>query len=474
MEPGPWTRPWLRGSECSWDARSIPQLVLDHPTQHGPAVESEVLEIEDEGDAPAVPYRLSHSELLQRVRRLAAALRERLDAEATVAVCLQRTPALVVALLGILFAGAAYLPLEPTHPGARLRFLLEDSQAACLVTCWCARRRNLMPEEKLIRVTAIDGRLLSPLPSSDATATAAPMEGLDRPAYLMYTSGSTGTPKGVIVPQRGVLNVLHSFHSMIGWGGLQKLLATTTYCFDISVLEIFWPLCFGFSLFLASANTSRNGAKLAGLLESQGVELLQGTPALWRSLVSANYPGHGGLSAICGGEAFPPTLVEPLQHAAGRGLWNAYGPTEATIWATTYALSARGSEPPRLSVPIGLPLPNVHVAVEAAEADGTGELLVGGVQVALGYHHRPELTAASFMEEDGIRVYRTGDLARLGDEGLEFLGRMDQQVKFRGFRIELGEIEAVLERHAAVRCAAAVLQWERPSFGSSASASNVA
>ncbi|CAK9065083.1 unnamed protein product [Durusdinium trenchii] len=285
---------------------------------------------------------------------------------------------------------------------------------------------------------------------------------------MRYTSGSTGTPKGVLVPRRGVLNVLHSFDAMVRGSserGARKILATTTYCFDISVLEIFWPLCFGFSLFLVSANTARNGPRLARLLESQGADLLQGTPALWRSLVAAGWQGHPGLSAICGGEAFPVSLVKPLQMAAGAGVWNAYGPTEATIWATTYAFesssllafesSSAQSVPNQIepgfdaSVPIGLPLPNVRLCMEQVEearveesADGSGELLVGGIGVALGYHCRPELTAKSFVQRSG---------------GFQFLGRIDQQVKFRGFRIELGEIESVLERHPAVLAAIAAL-----------------
>ncbi|CAK9096263.1 Polyketide synthase PksJ (PKS) [Durusdinium trenchii] len=280
---------------------------------------------------------------------------------------------------------------------------------------------------------------------------------------MRYTSGSTGTPKGVLVPRRGVLNVLHSFDAMVRGSserGARKILATTTYCFDISVLEIFWPLCFGFSLFLVSANTARNGPRLARLLESQGADLLQGTPALWRSLVAAGWQGHPGLSAICGGEAFPVSLVKPLQMAAGAGVWNAYGPTEATIWATTYAFESSFDA----SVPIGLPLPNVRLCMEQVEearveesADGSGELLVGGIGVALGYHCRPELTAKSFVQRSGGCVYRTGDLVCLGEGGFQFLGRIDQQVKFRGFRIELGEIESVLERHPAVLAAIAAL-----------------
>ncbi|CAJ1385244.1 unnamed protein product [Effrenium voratum] len=288
------------------ELRDVPCLVAE-AARRGPelAVRSEALDTEDGAKYPADRYCLTFPQLLQKAQVLACELRRR-SPEPLVAVCLQRTPALVVALLGVWCAGKAYLPLEPTHPGARLRFLLEDSGAEVLVTCWCVRRRNLLPEERIVRVAAVDGRLICPegaQPPLSAPDLAVEPTDLQTPAYLMYTSGSTGTPKGVLVARRGVLNVLHAFNDMIrpgrdtgdagdGVGG--QLLATTTYCFDISVLEIFWPLCFGFSLFLVSASTARNGGKLARLVGSQGADLLQGTPAMWRSLVANGWTGHAG------------------------------------------------------------------------------------------------------------------------------------------------------------------------------------
>ncbi|CAJ1334157.1 unnamed protein product [Effrenium voratum] len=441
------------------ELRDVPCLVAE-AARRGPelAVRSEALDTEDGAKYPADRYCLTFPQLLQKAQVLACELRRR-SPEPLVAVCLQRTPALVVALLGVWCAGKAYLPLEPTHPGARLRFLLEDSGAEVLVTCWCVRRRNLLPEERIVRVAAVDGRLICPegaQPPLSAPDLAVEPTDLQTPAYLMYTSGSTGTPKGVLVARRGVLNVLHAFNDMIrpgrdtgdaGDGAGGQLLATTTYCFDISVLEIFWPLCFGFSLFLVSASTARNGGKLARLVESQGADLLQGTPAMWRSLVANGWTGHAGLAAICGGEAFPLSLVEPLLSSSGAGLWNAYGPTEATIWATSFRLAPGFA--PKGSVPIGWALPNVRLAIShAGEEEADGELLVGGIGVALGYHNRPELTAQSFLDSDEGKVYRTGDLVRHAGDGLEFLGRLDQQVKFRGFRIELGEIEAAARTSA--------------------------
>ncbi|CAE7246428.1 pksJ [Symbiodinium natans] len=422
---------------------------------------------------------LTYEELAERVWILEQELRRlRKKPDSTldndlVAVCLQRTPAMVVALLGVLAAGAAYLPLEPTHPGARLRFLLDDSKARYLVTCWCARRRGLLPEDRLVRVTAMDGQLMNAqtLTSKDSVEDFG--TNLDRPAYLM-------PPSCVLVPRRGVLshvgiitNVLHAFDSMIRRSDSKcagrMLVAPTTYCFDISVLEIFWPLCFGFAVFLVSASTARNGAKLSRLLQHEEADVLQGTPALWRSLVTAGWKGHEGLAGICGGEAFPPSLVKPLSEAAGAGLWNAYGPTETTIWTTTHLVQP-GQCADSASVPIGLPLPNVTLKLSESKdteaSDVTGELLVGGIGVALGYHRRQQLNAASFFEDSGGRVYRTGDLVRVSPDpgvGLEFMGRLDQQVKFRGFRVELGEIEAALEKHPLVVAAAAALSSaERP------------
>eukprot|EP00439_Symbiodinium_sp_Y106_P069509 s1977_g11.t5 len=476
--------PWsLSGPTRCCDGRDVPELVAEAAAHAKTAVavqceadavpDSAGLDIEDQLSRHRTM--LTYDELTARTWTLEQELRRlrRKPHEADldnniVAVCLQRTPAMVVALLAILAAGAAYLPLEPTHPGARLRFLLDDSKARYLVTCWCARRRGLLPEDRLVRITAMDGQLMNapvPFESKDAEDVGGDLE---HPAYLMYTSGSTGTPKGVLVPRRGVLNVLHAFDAMIRKPDSKcvgrMLLAPTTYCFDISVLEIFWPLCFGFSVFVVSASTARNGMKLSQLIQQhQEADVLQGTPALWRSLVAAGWQGHAGLAGICGGEAFPQSLVSPLSRAAGAGVWNAYGPTEATIWTTTYPIEPGKCES-CASIPIGLPLPNVTLTIsEEEQADTpevTGELLVSGVGVALGYHQRRQLTAASFLEDGGRRVYRTGDLVRVLPDrgaGLEFLGRKDEQVKFRGFRIELGEIEAALEKHTAVLAAAAAL-----------------
>ncbi|CAK0905838.1 unnamed protein product, partial [Prorocentrum cordatum] len=485
------------------------------------AVETEPLEDgqrepEEEAEDSLDECALSFATLRERAWALAAEIRTRAAGgeavgAAFVAICLQRTPALVVAMLGVLAAGRAYVPLEPTHPGARLRFVLEDSGAPLLVTCWCARRRGLLPEGRLVRVTAVGGRVLSARRGGGASApttldacrgSAAPSAArgptdaaqLQRPAYLMYTSGSTGVPKGVVVPRRGVLNVLHAFNDAVRGGApppagrdgqpLEILLAVTTYCFDISVLEIFWPLCFGFTLFLAGAGTSRSGPRLLALVRRLQPRVLQGTPATWRSLVSAGWCGQGQMAAICGGEAFPPALAEPLAGRAGGGVWNAYGPTEATIWATTHALPAPPGLAELRSVPIGRPLSNTELlAVEAGGAEG--ELFIGGAGVALGYHRRPELSAERFLPRGALpgggpvaapsgcaagagMFYRTGDLVRLLLCGaLEFLGRMDQQVKFRGFRVELGEIEAVLEQHPRVASAAAALVVGDASVGRS-------
>ncbi|CAE7791046.1 pksJ, partial [Symbiodinium sp. CCMP2592] len=307
--------------------------------------------------------------LRRRARLLASAILSRLRADqrplddALVAVCLPRGPALPVALLAVWYAGAAYVPLEPSQPVARLRFLLEDSQARLLIA-----ERRTEPKD-LAAFSSATLRLLWPSGELEEDSKAPfPEPAAEAPgdlAYVIYTSGSTGKPKGVRVATGAVTNVLHAFEDMVRKGAASEddvLVAVTTFCFDISVLEMFWPLCYGFRLVLCSAATARSGRSLEALLSSrrpeprQGRLIFQATPTSFRSLLQAGWKGGENVAAVCGGEAFSGQLVLPLSQLCGAGVWNAYGPTETTIWSAAHRL--RGDE---VVVPIGRALPGTKL-----------------------------------------------------------------------------------------------------------------
>jgi acyl-coenzyme A synthetase/AMP-(fatty) acid ligase/aryl carrier-like protein len=272
----------------------------------------------------------------------------------------------------------------------------------------------------------------------------------------MYTSGSTGRPKGIAVPH----STLAAFAtSMLREPGLvpdDVLLAVTTLSFDISLLELIVPLCVGVRVVVAGESVTADGDALAEMLERHQATTMQATPATWQLLVETGWPGRDGLRLLCGGDALPPGLAGQLR-ARAASVWNLYGPTECTVWATVQPVR---EEPASGAVPIGRAIPGTTAevldqALEPAPAAATGELYLGGAGVAWGYLGRPGLTAERFVPDPaggpGSRRYRTGDLARRGADGiLTFQGRTDHQVKIRGHRIELGEVEAVLAGHPGV------------------------
>jgi thioesterase domain-containing protein len=277
---------------------------------------------------------------------------------------------------------------------------------------------------------------------------------------VLYTSGSTGHPKGVEVTHRCVVNFLLSMQEHPGLGADDGLLAVTTLSFDIAVLELFLPLTVGARVILLSREAAADGARLLAELSRPDVTAMQATPATWRLLLESGWRPGKPLKVLCGGEALPRSLADGLLQRAG-SVWNMYGPTETTVWSALHWLQP-GSTP----VPIGEPIANTQIylldsRLRPVPPGCTGELYIGGVGVARGYHGRPALTAERFVPDPfgtpGGRLYRTGDLARsLPDGTLECLGRVDHQVKVRGFRIELGEIEAALGTHPGVRQAVAV------------------
>lgn len=378
--------------------------------------------------------KLTFRELSERANQFSRQLAESgVRAGALLAISVERSVEMVIGLLGILKAGAAYLPIDPALPQQRREFLLSDAKPQ-----YCITSR---------RLTVTECELANP----------AQYAGL---AYVLYTSGSTGIPKGVEVPVSAVVNLLRSMQVQPGFSASDILLAITTLSFDIAALEIFLPLITGGTLVVAPRIAVSDPVKLIEAIRGSGCTVLQGTPAVWRSLLDAGWTGDQRLKALCGGEALPRSLADRLVPVCGE-LWNLYGPTETTIWSTIDRVG-RGDESPS----IGRPIDNTQVYIvdrqlQLVPAGHIGELYIGGSGVARGYIGRPELTAERFVPSPfspGERIYRTGDLARWRSRQLEFIGRADNQVKVRGYRIELGEIEDVLAKAPGVRCVA-VKPW---------------
>ena len=401
----------------------------------------------------------SYRHIDERANRLAHLLLQRkVVVGDRVAICLDRCVDMPVAMAAVLKAGAAYVPLDPTHPSERLRYTLDDAKTACVITH--RRFATLFAEtETLVLLDEVD---------LDEFAAASPDISV-RPedlAYIIYTSGSTGRPKGVQVEHHNLVSFLEAMRREPGLVATDVLLAVTTLAFDIAGLEIWLPFSVGASVVIASREDALIGERLVALLDRHQVTVMQATPSTWRLMVGSGWSGKADLKALCGGEALPRDLATKL---AGRvyQLWNMYGPTETTIWSTISLVTNPGA-----IIPIGRPIANTRVYVLErpgllAPIGAFGELAIAGEGVARGYWNRPELTAEKFQTltlPDGRaeRVYRTGDVVRLRNDGqLEFSGRRDNQVKLRGFRIELGEIEQVLSSHPGVeQCVVAIREDE--------------
>ncbi|HET8682332.1 MAG TPA: amino acid adenylation domain-containing protein, partial [Micromonosporaceae bacterium] len=401
---------------------------------------------------------ITYGEVATRSAAVAARLRRLVTAapDAHVAICLPRSADMVVAILGVLRAGFSYVPLDPEYPAARLAFLCGDARVAAVVT-----RHGL---EDVVPAAGLPTVWMDELDSASGEVGHGDRAAAGRRAYTIYTSGSTGLPKGVQISHRNVVNFLLSMRERPGLGPPDVLLAVTSPSFDIALLEMLAPLTCGARAVIASPADVTDGRRLAALVDAHQVTVMQATPATWQLLLASGWRGRPGLRALCGGEAFPPALAAALLARCAE-VWNMYGPTETTIWSTIHRVSE--DDLPGGSIPIGRPIANTTAFVLDAGLnpvpDGVlGELCLGGDGVSVGYHQRPDLTAAGFVALPwlaGARVYRTGDLARARADGaLDFAGRSDHQVKVRGFRVELGEIEAVLGAHPGVaRVAAAAV-----------------
>jgi len=427
---------------------TIPDLPIEALVRRQMSETPEALAVRDATRA------LTFARLGEEVGRLAARLRDGDVAGQVVGVHAEPSVAALVGILAVLEAGGIFLPLDPANPADRLAFMAEDSGATTILT-----DRPLsweMPEGP--RVVALEP---GEGPSGEGAggkspteASAMPPGGAERAAYLLYTSGSTGRPKGVSVHHRSVVNLLLDLRERMPLVPGEVFYSLTALSFDIVIVELFLPLVTGAVLEFAGAQ-ARDPERLRDRLHRGDLRLMQATPTMWRLIVEAGWTGSPNLVAVTAGEALHPSLAEKLRARCER-LWNGYGPTEATVYATMIEVtdtSTPGS--------IGWPLANVDVYVVDRQlrelAPGVcGELLIGGEGVAIGYHDRPALNAERFVPDpvrsgEGRRAYRTGDrVRRLGAGDLLYLGRIDHQLKLGGVRIEPGEIEAVLCTHPSV------------------------
>ncbi|NJO16203.1 MAG: non-ribosomal peptide synthase/polyketide synthase [Thioploca sp.] len=383
-----------------------------------------------------------------------------------IAIAVERSLEMIIGLLGILKAGGVYVPIDPSYPPARIRYLLEDSAAPCLLT----QRRLLaqLPVTELASecvVVCVDEVDWTAQPSAN------PVVGRQATdlVYVIYTSGSTGKPKGVMIEHHNLSNFLLDMQQRTRITTSDKLLAVTTLSFDIAALELYLPLISGSLLYLVTKESASDGLVLQQQLLKYDINFMQATPATWQLLKHSGWQGNNFLNILCGGEALSPELANYLLENS-HGLWNVYGPTETTIWSSAYLILTTLNAYPS----IGHPIANTRIYILDAhnqlQPPGIpGELCIAGAGLARGYLNRPDLTAEKFIEVELFgqteRIYKTGDLARwLLDGNLEYLGRLDYQVKLRGFRIELGEIEVALTKHPQVQEAAVIIREEHEEF----------
>ncbi|OKH46951.1 non-ribosomal peptide synthetase [Calothrix sp. HK-06] len=406
---------------------------------------------------------LTYSQLNDKANQLAYYLRSLgVGTEILVGICLERSLEMIVGILGILKAGAAYVPLDPTYPIERLDFILKDTQAPFVLT-QKKLVKNLPSGAQVVCLDSDWELIAQNICSNPVCETKS-----NNLIYVIYTSGSTGKPKGVMVHHCGVRNLLEWSQTTFKLTNTDKLLQTFSFSFDPSVVQIFWTLCFGAQLVMARPGGHQDTAYLVKTVKEQQITVLNLVPSILRMLLEEE-----GISecrslrqVTVGGEALSGQLIElffacmkNLDWSLESALVNYYGPTETSI-ASTYWICQRGNN---YSVaPIGKPIANTEIYIldenlQLVPAGEAGELHIGGIGLARGYLNRPDLTKEKFIsnpysQQPEARLYKTGDLVRYGSDGnLEFLGRIDHQVKIRGFRIELGEIEAILQQHPALQ-----------------------
>ena len=408
-------------------------------------------------EAPAVRFRdesLTYGEFDARV----AALAQRLCAAGVaggmpVAVCMERSIEMVVALHAILRSGGAYVPIDPEYPDDRISLMLDDLDEPILLT---QRRLSERLDGVAARVIPVD---VSPGATASAEPMPLPRVDPDDLAYVIYTSGSTGRPKGAMITHRAIANRIYWMQERFGLTAADKVLQKTPFSFDVSVWEFFWPLLVGAELVVAEPGGHRDSSYLATTIIERGITTVHFVPSMLQTFLED--PAAAACVSlhrvICSGEALPRALQDRFFSVLGAELHNLYGPTEAAVDVTAWQCDPQSQLP---FVPIGKPIANTQMHIldddlRAVSVGTAGELHIGGVQVGRGYLNRPELTQERFIGDpfrDGGTLYKTGDLARYQPDGtIEFLGRSDFQVKIRGFRVELGEIEAALDALDGVR-----------------------
>jgi amino acid adenylation domain-containing protein len=424
-------------------------------------------QVERTPDAIAVLFNdqtRTYRELNNAANHLAHRLQELgVGADTLVGVCMERSIEMVEALLAVLKSGGAYVPMDPGYPAERLAYMLEDAQVPVLLT-----QPHL--QEQLPTTSA---QIIALAPNWDQglrneqTANPTSATGPTQLAYMIYTSGSTGKPKGVMNTHRGICNRLTWMQSAYKLTANDRVMQKTPFSFDVSVWEFFWPLLSGAGLVIARPGGHTDPTYIAQLIVEQQITTLHFVPSMLQMfLQEPNIERCSSLrQVVCSGEALTPEHVQLFFKRFPRNveLHNLYGPTEAAVDVTWYECSPADTD----IVPIGRPIANTQIyilnpAQQPVPTGIAGELYIGGVNVARGYHNRPELTAEKFIDDpfsqqEGARLFRTADLARFRADGaIEFLGRIDHQVKIRGFRIELGEIESVLKQHSALQDAIVV------------------
>jgi len=378
---------------------------------------------------------------------------------------LERSLEMLIALIAVMKAGAAYVPLDPDFPPDRLGHMVADAGLAVVVTQ--PSLSDVAPQGNHRRVDIAQLLRAEGDSPAEQPTRVDPGDGSDL-IYVLYTSGSTGKPKGVALEHRNVVNFLLSMQREPGMTPQDRLVAVTTLSFDIAALELYLPLVTGAMVVIASRDEAADGERLGALMASHGATVMQATPTTWRLLIDSGWQGAPGFKVLCGGEPLPPDLARLLLDRCGE-LWNMYGPTETAIWSTLFRVADGAATP----IPIGRPIANTRVYVLDRSSRPVpmgilGEIFIAGAGVARGYFNRPDLTAEKFLHdpysnEPGARMYRTGDLGRyLPDGNLEFRSRADNQIKIRGFRVELGDVEAAVESHAAVKQAVARVFELRP------------
>ncbi len=458
--------PLLSAAEKSWlvDDLNRTAMPYDHDQFVFSLFSKRAAEHPDAVAAQHDGQSITYSELESRSNQLALYLQMALpDPGQRIAILVERSLNMIVALLAVMKAGHTYVPMDPAHPEPRLRQTLEIARIRGLICDSDEMARLAATDIPVIRLDqdakAINSMTGLPLKTLPVDTTAS--------AYIIFTSGSTGMPKGVEVSHRSLTNFLLSMAKEPGFSAEDTLVAVTTISFDIAGLELYLPLISGGKVVIASRSQVQDGFALAKLVCDHDATVLQATPTLWQMLVEAGLKDRPALKMLCGGEPLPKELARSLLQIGGE-LWNMYGPTETTIWSSLQRIT--DADQP---ITIGHPIANTQLFIldqseNIAPVGVVGELHIGGDGLAEGYFDRLDLTEKAFVPHcfaigRPMRLYKTGDVGRrLADGSLQLLGRRDQQVKLRGFRIELGDIEAVISKVEGVRqCATVVAENAR-------------